>query len=83
MIDVAPGHWWTVRPEGTKWNAIIDCPQCGRPLGLTHTIHGDGTTQQSVICTWAGCAFHDHVRLVGWRGIWTLTGYVQAGKAPT
>lgn len=47
--------------------ALVTCP--GGHCGLLdeHDIGPDGTVLPSVACGYAGCSFHDYVRLVGWE----------------
>ena len=47
--------------------ALIVCPVCFRSFSLSkHGIGDDGTVTPSVVCPFAGCSFHDQVRLQGW-----------------
>jgi len=65
--DYAPGTW-----KGLKTNigrsASFTCPTCGKlAVLIDHSIDVDGTVAPSVVCPTDGCAFHDYVRLDGWR----------------
>lgn len=63
------GHatWFPVTRENGARTAMLNCPVCGQTASLVeHEIGADGTVSPSVVCPYAGCVFHDYVRLVGW-----------------
>lgn len=37
-----------------------------RLVDTVHRVGGDGTVSPSYVCPATGCAFHEHVQLVGW-----------------
>jgi hypothetical protein len=69
MIEIAQVFW--NKAFGTNHQllgAVVYCPKCDRPLSLLkHRIAEDGTVSPSVVCSWEGCNFHEHIKLVGWN----------------
>jgi hypothetical protein len=60
------GVWKGGRRDGSR-TAIVSCPTCGMSFSLSgHTIKPNGDVNPSLACTAMSCAFHEHVRLVGW-----------------
>lgn len=66
------GTWRGVRIGDEKQhNANVCCPGCGNYYGMAaHKIADDGTVSPSVVCDYAGCAFHDFIKLDGWSEWW-------------
>ena len=69
-LDAPRGSWWRWSGEYVS----IKCPQCGQCATLRkpdggHDIAVDGTVSPSVVCPYAPCAWHVHVKLQDWDSI--------------
>ena len=53
--------------EHWRGKVLASCPQCGGVAVLDHAVAADGTVSPSMECPYAGCEFHESVRLVGWE----------------
>ncbi len=62
--QLEPGSWslWTTG----RRTLIFACPLCRKPKILRHIVHHSGLIEGLVRCIEPGCAFNDHVTLVGW-----------------
>jgi hypothetical protein len=67
--DRRPGTWKRLRLVGGAASVTAACPQCGNWAAIDgHRIRWDGFVAPSLVCPFPNCAFHDHVKLLGWEG---------------
>lgn len=58
-------HWIYMKDQKTV--AVI-CPSCHRALCLpNHRVSPDGSVRPSLVCTHAGCTFHEFVTLKDYK----------------
>lgn len=65
--DYKPLTW----KGGKAWNgktALVTCSNGHTATLSDHVIADDGTVSPSLVCPYAGCDFHEFVRLDGWKG---------------
>lgn len=63
-----PLTWRPVQIGKTgRKTALVSCAYAHEGLIEEHTIHPDGRVEPSVVCTEAGCGWHEHIVLEGWQ----------------
>lgn len=67
MTRPVPCWWGGIKDMGKEARtALMKCPNGHIGSLLDHTIANDGIVSPSVVCSKAGCGFHDKVKLTGW-----------------
>ena len=64
-LVLPPGKYAPLMADG-KLTARVACPLCGLTAILDHEIAADGTVTPSLLCSQAGCGFHEMVVLEAW-----------------
>ena len=66
-LNMPPGTWRMAKLDG-KPVPKLSCPECSLEGWLDlHEVNAKGDVIPSVICMGVDCAFHEFVRLVGWK----------------